>query len=153
MFTVKVIKKHGVPYGTPEVLAYVDPDAVGEQQLVKMYYHHIILDYGEAIVINDSSTAFNTATFAKWLKDNSYTATGSKKYFASPARYSYFLAATHTLYKNTNLGYYSSNGSTISAEYNQTAISVADGQLTSSFVSGATSSVSVVTDKILEFIV
>lgn len=71
MFTVKVIKKHGVPYGTPEVLAYVDPDAPGETE--KEYFlHSIRISTYVITVITDDNTAFTQDTFAKWLYDNAF---------------------------------------------------------------------------------
>ena len=78
MDSIKVIKKHGQPGGIPVVTVYVDEDAPGEYTAVKKYLHTITLDaVCTVIIINESSTAFTKATFAKWLYDNNYKSAGA----------------------------------------------------------------------------
>lgn len=72
MFTVKVIKKHGVPYGTPEVLAYVDPDAPGEADIT-LYQHNISFSTAVITLITTDSTPFTAATLAGFLKNKGFS--------------------------------------------------------------------------------
>lgn len=150
MFTVKVVKKHGVPSGTPEVLAYIDPDTPGEPGTNKLYMHTILLTRGIHILFSNDPTPLTDSTFAKWLFDNGFkSSTAAKR--TEMSTFEYF--STDTLNMLKNVHHFSSNGTSITARYSITAVKVDNGALSGTTTTIQTGSDSVNADTVQEIII